>query len=281
MSNVANTEQYDAWNGESGARWVADPDRRDRAIAAVADAMLDVAALVPGERVLDVGCGCGATTLSAAAAVAPNGAAIGVDIAEPMLAIARERADEAGVGNVSFVHGDAQVHTFGPAAFDVAVSRFGTMFFADVPAAFANIASTLGPGGRLCIATWQPLADNEWLAVPFAALLRFGTMDAPADGPGPFALSDPAVVESVLDAAGFDAVNLAAVTVPLLLGADTDEATAHLAETGFARTVLDTVSEGDRPAALAAMSEVLADHVTGTGVQLDGAIWIATARIEG
>jgi len=153
MTDIANTEQFDAWNGESGLRWIADPDRRDGVLQPVADALLEAAQLQGGERVLDVGCGCGATTLAAARAIAPNGEVVGADLSEPMIDVARRRAADAGVDNVAFVQADAQTHDFGAPTFDVVMSRFGTMFFADPAAAFANIASSMGPGGRLHIAT--------------------------------------------------------------------------------------------------------------------------------
>lgn len=265
MTEVANTEQFDAWNGDSGRRWVA-------------DILFEIAGLDAGERVLDIGCGCGATTLTAARAVAPDGEVVGVDLSEPMLAVARRRVEDAQLANVAFLHADAQVHRLGESTFDVAVSRFGTMFFADPAAAFANTARALRPGGRLCIATWQPLAANEWLVVPGAVLLSIGTMPDVAAGPGMFAQSHPAVISSTLTSAGFDGIEILARTVPLNLGADPREAAEHLADTGPGRAVLETVPVADRPAALDAVRAVLADHATPAGVHLDGAIWITTAR---
>ena len=278
MTHIANTDQYDAWNGDSGRRWVADPDRRDRVIAAVGAVLLDAAGLRAGERVLDIGCGCGATTIAAAKSIGPQGEAIGIDLSEPMLAVARARAEGSQVKNVRFLQADAQVHPLDGVAFDAAISRFGTMFFADPAAAFANIARALRPGGRLCIATWQPLVANEWLVIPGAVLLSFGTMPDSAEGPGMFAQSDPEVIASTLTAAGFDAVDVTARSVPLTLGADSNEAAQHLAETGPGRAVLETVPAADRPAALEAVRAVLVDHVTPAGVELDGAVWITSAR---
>ncbi len=278
MTDIANTDQYDAWNGDSGRRWVSDPDRRDRVIAAVGDALLEVAGLRSGERVLDIGCGCGATSFAAARAVEPAGEVVGIDLSEPMLAVARARSEDAQVRNAAFIQADAQVHSFEGLAFDAAISRFGTMFFVDPAAAFANIARVLRPGGQLCIATWQPLAANEWLMIPGAVLLSFGTMPDSADGPGMFAQSDPDVIVSMLAGAGFDPVDVAARSVPLNLGTDPNEAAEHLAETGPGRAVLETVPAADRPAALEAVRAVLVDHQTPVGIQLDGAVWITSAR---
>ena len=204
MTASANASQFDAWNGESGLRWVATADARDRVLAPVGEALLAAAAARPGMRVLDIGCGCGSTTLMAAKSVGNTGSATGIDLSGPMLDLARQRATAAGAVNASFVQGDAQTHAFEPEAADLVISRFGTMFFADPEAAFANIARALRPDGRLCLATWQPLAANEWLTVPGAALLRHTELPATApDQPGMFAQSDPELVSATLAAAGF------------------------------------------------------------------------------
>jgi len=278
VSRVANIDQYEVWNGESGRRWVADHDRRDRAMEAVSVALLGEAGLVAGESVLDVGCGCGATSIAAARAVTPAGTVVGIDLSAPMLQVARDRAEVAGVTNVSFEFGDAQVHDISFDAFDVAISRFGTMFFADPVAAFANIAGALRPGARLCVATWQPLAANDWLTIPGAALLRYGSPPpAAGDGPGMFAQSDPAVIARTLAGSGFAAIAVEPVTVSLALGGDVDDAVDYLAATGVGRALLDTIPAADRPAALDAVGGVLADDVDDTGVHLDAAVWITTA----
>jgi ubiquinone/menaquinone biosynthesis C-methylase UbiE len=278
MTDIANTDQFDSWNGESGLRWVADPDRRDRVLQPVADALLEAAGLNAGEHVLDIGCGCGATTLAAARAVAARGAVLGADLSEPMLAVAKRRAADAGVDNVRFEQADAQIHRFGDATFDVAVSRFGTMFFADPAVAFANVARSVRPDGRLVIATWQPLLANDWLTVPGAALLRFGSMPDEAEGPGMFAQSDPSVITAALAAAGFDDIRVGAMAVTLTLGADPADAAGYLADSGPGRAVLDTIPEADRPTALAAVQAVLADHTTSTGVHLRAGIWVTRAH---
>lgn len=278
MTNMTNTEQFEAWNGESGRRWVADPDRRDLVLQPVADALLEVAQLQAGERVLDVGCGCAATTLAASLAIAPSGEVVGADLSEPMIDVARRRAADAGVDNVAFVQADAQTHDFGAPTFDVVMSRFGTMFFADPVAAFVNIARCVRSGGRLHIATWQPLLANDWLTVPGAALLRFGSLPDGADGPGMFAQSDPSAIEATLGAAGFVDIRVGPMSVTLTLGADPAEAADYLADSGPGRAVLDTIPLTDRPAALEAVEAVLADHATSTGVHLRAGIWITSAR---
>lgn len=275
---VANQTQHDTWNGDSGQRWVADAERRDAVLAPVADALLTAARIRPGETILDLGCGCGATTIAAAAQAGPDGTAHGIDLSEPMLSVARQRARDAGLTTVSFTAADAQTHPLAGADHDAVISRFGTMFFDDPVAAFANVASGVRPGGRMFIATWQPLALNDWLTVPGAALLRFGTLpDGPPGGPGMFAQADPDLVRSTLARAGWSGVDCRAVTVSLRLGDDPEHATDYLADSGVGRAVLDTITPADRAAALDAVAQELAQHTTGDGVHLDAAIWITTA----
>lgn len=277
MTEFANTDEYEAWNGDSGHRWVVDADRRDHILAPVADALLAAAHLTPGEAVVDIGCGCGATTLGAARAVGSAGSAYGIDLSEPMLGVARRRAETSGLSNITLVQGDVQIHRF-PARFDAAISRFGTMFFADQTAALANIRRGLRPRGRLCLATWQPLVANDWLTIPGAALLRYGSLPgAAASGRGMFAQSDAESVTATLHAAGYADPQFEPVELTLALGADPNEAVDYLAGTGPGGAVLDSVPDDQRPAALDAVRAVLADHAEPGGVRLGAAIWIITA----
>lgn len=154
------------------------------------------------------------------------------------------------------------------------------MFFDDPTAAFTNIAAHLAPDGRLCIATWQPLADNEWLAVPGAALLAFTDPPdgATADGPGMFAQSDPDGISAALDAAGFESVTSQPHTVPLRLGATVDDTIDHLAQAGPGRAILETLPADRYDDAITAVPETLAPHANSDGVILGGGILITTGR---
>jgi ubiquinone/menaquinone biosynthesis C-methylase UbiE len=274
---MSNVDAHEAWNTDSGLRWARESDRRDRVLAPVADALLTAAQLNASEHVLDIGCGCGATTLTAARSVAPDGTATGIDLSTPMLDVARRRRDAGGVTNVTFITGDAQTHTFTD-PYDVAISRFGTMFFADQVAAFANIASGLRSGGRLCLATWQRLASNNWLTVPRAALRRYGTASAvDHNAPGMFGQSDPETVTDVLVDTGFVDIDLHAVNLVLTFGSDLDDGTDYLANIRIVRDVLETVADDARPAAMNAIRAALGEHTDATGVHLGAAIWIVTA----
>ena len=281
MTTGANREALEAWNGESGRRWVLNPDRRDEFAAPVGDALLAVAGLRSGEVVLDVGCGCGATTLAAAEATGDRGAAHGVDLSAPMLDVARRRLDARGLTNVTFSLADAQTRRFDP-THDVLISRFGTMFFDDPDAAFANLATGLRPGGRLAIATWQPLLANDWLTIPLAALLRYVALpDTSSGGPGMFAQSDPEVIHATLQGAGYRDIDVQPVDVNLRLGDDARAATEHLAGMGSGRALLARIAEADRRPALDAVAEVLQDHRGDDGVSLRGGILVTTAAHPG
>jgi SAM-dependent methyltransferase len=264
----ANETARTSWNGASAEAWTADADRRDALLSPVLDVLLDAAALTEGARVLDVGCGCGATSLAAARAVGAGGRVLGVDIGAPMLAVARRRA--AGVANVVFVAADAQTHDLAP-DHDVAISRFGTMFFDDPGAAFANIARGLVTGGRLAIATWAPLVDNEWVTVAADALRPFGEVAVTGpDAPGMFAQSTAGRLAELL--ADFTDVEVRPMTVPMDLGSR-EAATDYLTSMGLVRAVLESLDEARRAEAVAAIAAALdADHVV-----LAGGILLTTA----
>ena len=187
-------------------------------MAGYREAFLATARIAAHDAVLDIGCGNGRITLDAAVR-ARAGSALGIDLSAEMLAVARERAERERVPNVGFVQADAQTHSFPPAAFDVAVSRNGAMFFDDPVAAFINIARALRPGGRLVLLAWQPFERNEWLTAVFAALSTGGPVTPfPPDGPGPFGLSDPERVRAVLGAAGYADIRLTGMHRPGLVG---------------------------------------------------------------
>jgi SAM-dependent methyltransferase len=228
--------------------------------------------LAAGDRVVDIGCGTGATTREAARAVGP-GRALGVDVAERAIGRARALAHDEGVGNVDFELADAQTHPFPPGAFDVAISRFGTMFFADPAAAFANIGRSLRPGGRLVMLVWQARDRNEW-----AAAIRAALDDPPAAGPDAFSLADPALVREILQAAEFTDVTLADVTEPVHYGPTADAALAWIR--GFATTA--AVLQGLPPAAaeraVARLRAACAQRLRPDGVWFDARAWLVTAQ---
>jgi SAM-dependent methyltransferase len=251
---------------------VADAARYEVISGGYDDALFTAAAIPPAGRVLDIGCGYG-TTSRRAARLAAQGSVLGNDIAEPLLAQARAFADAEGVENIVFEAGDAQTHPFPGGAFDVAISRFGTMFFADPPAAFGNIAGAVKPGGRLVMLVWQPAAENEWDAAISAAL--GGEPNATAvPGLDPFSLGDRQLTGRYLADAGFADVEFQDVREPVLYGRDVEDALAFVRGFSCTRARLEGQDES---AALDRLRTTLTDHQRPDGVWFEAAAWVVTA----
>jgi ubiquinone/menaquinone biosynthesis C-methylase UbiE len=223
------------------------------------------------DHVLDVGCGTGQTTRQAARE-ATAGSALGVDLSAPMIDRARELAQAEGLGNVSFQLADAEVHRFPPEQFDLAISRFGTMFFDDPAAAFANIGRALHPAGRLVMMVWQDHERNEW------AVAIHESLEGAGESVAPFSLADPATVEGVLDAAGFAEVSFTDVHEPVYYGPDVAVALDWVR--GFTCTddALKRLDPAGAEDALQRLRETLAAHAGRDGIWYDSRAWIVTAR---
>ncbi|RJL31855.1 class I SAM-dependent methyltransferase [Bailinhaonella thermotolerans] len=275
---MANTEQAEAWNGDNGKYWAENEDRYNRLMRRLTDRLMEAAAVSPGERVLDVGCGCGETTRLAARS-SGHGEVLGVDLSAPMLAQARAQATRLGLANVRFEQADAQSHPFPGAAFDLALSRFGVMFFDDPVAAFANVAGALRSGGRLVFLCWQPLARQAQRVIPLRAIdpgTEIPEHHDPAEG-GPYSLSDPAHTRDVLTKAGFTEVDIRPVEEPVLVGDDPDDAVSFLRHSPSIGSHIDEAA--DERAALTALRDALAAHHHPTeGVRLGAATWLVTAH---
>ena len=277
MNEVVNTEQLAAWDGDEGEHWSTHEDHYDATVQAYAQRLHDVAAIDVDEHVLDIGCGCGASTRDAARA-ARDGGAVGIDLSTPMLDRARCRAAAEGLENASFVHGDAQVHSFPPSTFDVVISRFGAMFFADPRAAFANVAAAMRPDGRLALVAWQSLARNEWLTEMRGALAQGRDLPTPPPGaPGPFAFAEPDHVRTVLADAGFDDIEVDEIEAPFWMGADTDDAFEFARGVGIARGLLAGLTASEQVAALDELRASTESHVEAHGVVFGSRGWMITA----
>ena len=265
------------WNEEGGSQWVRERDHYDTMLAPCGRRVLDAASLAPGERVLDVGCGNGATTLDAARRVGPGGRAVGIDLSEPMLAEARRRAAEEGL-DVEFVQADAQTAGF-PDLFDAVISRFGVMFFDDPHAAFTNLARALRPGGRVVLACWQEMMSNEWMRVPAMTAVEFvGVPEPPPPGaPSPFSLANPTLVRELLTGAGLADITIDAVSDPLTFGRDPDDVVAFLRTDTLGRRLFADKDPEAVTQALEAIRMALQPCASADGVVLGGAYWVATA----
>jgi SAM-dependent methyltransferase len=231
-----------------------------------------------GDRVLDVGCGAGQTTREAAR-VAAEGSALGVDVSSAAVTRARELAGAEGLGNVAFECADAQVHRFAPGSFDVAVSRFGTMFFDDPVAAFSNIGRALRPDGRLVMLVWQAADRNEWDGAVRRAL---GAPAADAeDGPDAFSLADPARIRTILGDAGFAGVEFAGVDEPVHYGPDAAAALGWVRRFACTNQALQRLDAAAADRALARLHDMLAARAGADGVWFDARAWIVTAHRRG
>jgi SAM-dependent methyltransferase len=273
-------EQLEHWNGPGAQRWVSQQERLDRVLEPLGLLALQHAAPQPGERAIDVGCGCGASTLELAERVGVSGAVLGVDISAPMLARASERAEARALSWAAFVESDATSYAFGGDA-DLVFSRFGVMFFADPAAAFANLQRALRPGGRLCALAWRRFDENAWGRIPFeAAISVLGPQPPPppAGSPGPFSLADEPRVRALLAGAGFSAVELQPVDRALVISnSGLDEAVAFSMEAGPAARVLLNVDAETSARVSAAMRRALEPYASGKQVALGAAAWIIRA----
>ena len=277
MDPEPNAVQAQRWNGDSGRNWIANRERHSAIRRRIIPHLMRAAAVAPGDRVLDVGCGCGDTTIEAARTASAGGSVLGLDLSAPMLDVARRLAAEEGLANVGFVQGDAQVHPLPPASFDVVLSSFGVMFFADPPVAFGNLAAALRPGGRLAFVCWRDPAQNELFAIPLRAFRAHAPgLPGLADAADPF--TDPAWVTALVTGAGLTQVRVDPLREPARLGADVADVMGYTTTMLRNRTLLAEL--GDEALAarvLATMAEEYAAHERPDGVWIDTAVWLVTA----
>jgi SAM-dependent methyltransferase len=268
VSNPGNADQVAAWSGPQGARWAAYQDTMDRALRPLGDAAIAAAKTLRGERVLDVGCGCGDTTLALADHVGETGRVTGVDVSPPMLARARQRA--LGRDNIEFEEADAS-SAAGPHV-DLVYSRFGVMFFADPRAAFSHLASRLKPEGRVAFTCWRSPPENEWVKLVGEAINpHVPTEPAPdPDAPGPFSFSSRARIESILLHAELRDVHIEPFDAELhwTRSPDLEAGVDLLSKMGPPSRRLNDVSDDVRTRAVASIRDTLRPHQTPGGLVL-------------
>src|SRR5258708_17571781 len=274
-----NADQIAYWNGPGGQHWTDRQQAQDTLLAPVSDILIDRAKPRAGERIVDVGCGCGATTIAFAQRVGPAGHVFGIDISAPMLARARQIAPTE--LPVHFVLADATVYPFDPASFDLMVSRFGVMFFAEPAASFANMRRALRPSGRLTFACWREPRDNPWLMLPLQAVYQHVPKlpQLGPEDPGPFSFASEQRVRRILSAAGFSRVEMERcdLSLDVATGRGLDAAVETAVEIGPASRALEGHPEHVRAAATRSIREALTPFAKGQTVPLPASIWIVTA----
>lgn len=279
----ANAAQAAYWNVDIAGKWVENQAALDRRFRAITDALIERAHPRPGERVLEVGCGTGATTLALADAVAPAGYVLAVDISEPMLEVARRRVRDAGHGHVTLLRADAQTHVFEQSASDLVASRFGVMFFSDPVAAFANLRWALRQNGRLAFACWTELEANPWFSHPLEVASR--QLGRPEQrhprAPGPFALAERAYVRSILEDAGFADVRIDRAEIAIEVEGTVEDEAAFASTMGpAARLIRERAADPDAVARTiqAEVAGAFRPFATASGVRFPAVVLLVSAR---
>ena len=270
-----NNDQIDYWNGEAGNTWVKAQSRLDTMFEPLTHLALTKARVTENERVIDVGCGCGDTSIL----IARQGAQVwGIDISEPMLEQAKLRAKD--LEAVIFSQTDAASQEFTD-NHDLIFSRFGVMFFSDPVSAFANLHSGLSESGRLMFMCWEKPSNNDWISVGAAALKPFmpQTETAPDPrAPGPFAFADKNYTESILNKAGFHNIQIESASASLNLGKTLDEAVEGQTQVGVLARILKEVDESLHKPAIAAVRDALSNFQTDAGVIMNATVWLVSAE---
>lgn len=272
-----NAEQIAEWNGALGQRWAAMRQEIDRVVTPFGAAALKAAAPQPGERVIDVGCGCGETSIEIARLVGPAGSVLGIDVSQPMLAVARSHGQSA---NLSFQEADASGSPL-PAGVDLLFSRFGVMFFSEPSAAFSHLRKSLRAGGRCVFVCWRTPRDNAWAMTPLAAARQALDITPPQsdpNAPGPFAFADEERLRTILSAAGFGNIELQRFDAAIFLGPTPRSAAEGAVQLGPVARLLREVGVEHLPIVVDAIERTLAPLAAANGqVSLNGSTWIVAA----
>lgn len=278
---VDNTEQIAEWNGEMGRRWATLQRETDRIVAPFGHAALKAAAPQPGERVIDVGCGCGDTSIELARIVGESGAVLGVDVSQPMLEVARSQGMLERSAQLTFREADASDAALSSDN-DLIFSRFGVMFFGQPSAAFSHMRKSLRAGGRCVFVCWRTPRDNAWTMAPLsAARAALAITPPPADpnAPGPFAFADDARVRGILTDAGFAEIKFERFDAEIDIGATPRAAAEGAMRIGPVSRFVREVGAQHQPAIVDAIERALVPVAAPDGhVRLPGSTWIVSAR---
>lgn len=274
-----NADQIAYWNGPGGRHWTDRQQLQDVVLAPVSKILIERATVKAGEAIIDVGCGCGATSFDLLKQVGATGRVTGIDISEPMLGRARELAPAN--APVEFVLADATVYPFAPESADMLFSRFGVMFFAQPTDSFANMRKALRPGGRLAFACWRTPRDNPWMMLGLQEAYKFVPKlpEVKPDDPGPFSFASEERVRGILGGAGFSDVKMerADLSLDIATGRGLEAALETVLAIGPASRALDNQPTDKIEAATQAIRTMLAAHQKGDTIPLGGSIWIVTA----
>ena len=278
-SALPNETQRERWNQETGTRWLERHAMINEQIAPFGHRAMERGGIRPGERLLDVGCGCGETTAELASRVGPTGAVVGIDISAPLIRFARTLVKEAGPSNLRFEQADAQTYRFPAGSFDLVFSRFGVMFFDDPEAAFRNLHSSLAPGGRVAFVCWPAPQENLFVTIPLAAAVRHVAPPTPPEpgAPGPFAFADPDRVRAIMSRAQFADIVIERI-VERVGGKSIDGTAEMLLQIGPLDEALRDLDDGTKQAIRADICDALVPFAHSGRVVLDAVAWLVTAR---
>jgi len=275
-----NSEQIAEWNGALGQRWVAMRQEIDRIVVPFGDAALKAAAPQRGERAIDIGCGCGDTAIEIARMVGATGSVLGLDVSQPMLAVARSRGALANCAHLAFREGDASEAAL-PANIDLLFSRFGVMFFSQPSPAFSHLRQSLRAGGRCVFVCWRAPRDNPWAMTPLsAARAAMGVTPGPADpnAPGPFAFADEERLRAVLSGGGFGDIDVQRFDAAISLGATPRFAAENVVQVGPVSRLVREMGVEHLPIIVDAVERALTPLAAPDGhVSLNGSTWIVSA----
>lgn len=272
---MRNSEQIEYWNGQAGETWVESQERTDKTLEPLSDRALSLAAVEAGEHALDVGCGCGTTTMRMAEM---GGQATGMDISRPMLNLARERSK--GLSNINFEEADASAANFSE-TYDLVFSRFGIMFFADPFAAFKNLATALKPQGRMLMMCWAAPKKNPWMFTAVNAARPLIPQPPAAQdprAPGPFAFADPEYVTNILSEANLCNIKLDPFSTKLFVGQDAEQATNSQLRMGPFSRIFSELDETLQDKVLEIVKAAFKPHETDNGIWLDANVWMISAN---
>ena len=280
MASALNAGQIEFWNSAVAQTWVTQQTRLDQLFQPLTQVLLEHAAPRAGERAIDIGCGCGATVLELAHRVGPAGRVLGIDISAPMLDLARKRVADAGLSQATLVRADMSTYGFTPQDFDLAVSRFGVMFFTNPVTAFANLHGALQPDGRLVFACFRPLSENPWVLEPLTAAKHLLPPSAPPgpEEPGQFAFADPDRVRRILAEAGFHDIAFARHDPVMKLGS-AERAAELSCQIGPIARALTDAPDSLKTAVQDALVGAYRRHEGPDGVVFSGGNWIVSARV--